>query len=98
VFSKKGPTLRLYGSVEPMERLRLAFNVGVQREDYGDIERSFFDIVRRDDTVSVESSVTWAVNSYWSLRLEGSSLYTQSNINLYDKRRNALMLKLRYQL
>jgi len=98
VFSKRGPTLRLYGSVEPMERLRLAVNVGLQREDYGDIERSFFDIVRRDDTVSMESSVTWAVDSYWSLRLEGSSLYTQSNINLYDKRRNTLMLKLRYQL
>lgn len=98
VFSKKGPTLRLYGSVEPMERLRLALNVGVQREDYGDIERSFFDTVRRDDTVSVEGSLTWAFNSYWSARLEGSSLFTQSNIDLYDKRRKTLMLKLRYQL
>lgn len=98
LFSKKGPTLRLSASLEPMERLRLALNLNLQREDYGDIDRTFFDTVRRDDTVSVESSLTWAVDSYWSLRLEGSVLSTQSNIDLYDKRRKTLLLKLRYQL
>jgi hypothetical protein len=98
VLSKSGPAFRLYGSVEPMDRLRLALNVGVQRETYGDIDRLFFNTTRRDNTYTVESSITWAVDSYWSLRLEGSSLYTQSNQDLNDKRRNALMMKLRYQL
>lgn len=98
VFSKAGPALRLYGSLEPMDRLRLAANLGAQRETYGDVDRAFFNTRRRDDTYSVEGSVTWAVDSYWSLRLEGTSLVTQSNADLYDKRRKSLMLKLRYQL
>jgi hypothetical protein len=95
-LSKKTVVLRLFGSVQPLPRTRVAVNLAVARDAY-DAEDLAFKSTRSDNNYSVDSSVTYSLDNTLSLRLEGSWLKTESNQDLYDKQRKALSLKLRYQ-
>ncbi len=95
-LGKKTAVLRLFGSVEPLARTRVALSLSASRDDYGAEDISFRS-TRHDNTVSLDGSATYALDNTWSLRLEGSWLKTQSNQDLYDKQRKALALKLRCQ-
>jgi len=95
-LSKKSTVLRLFGSIEPLARTRVALSLAAARDDY-DAEDIAFRSTRQDNNQSVDFSVTYAVDTRWSLRLEGSWLKTESNQDLYDKQRKAAALKLRAQ-
>lgn len=95
-LSKKSVVLRLFGSVQPLPRTRLAVSIAAASDAYG-AEDIAFRSTRRDNNLSVDSSVTYALDNTLSLRLEGAWLKTESNQDLYDKQRKALSLKLRYQ-
>lgn len=95
-LSKKSAVLRLFASVEPLPRTRVALSVAASRDDYGAEDISFRS-TRHDNNVSVDMSATYALDNRWSLRLEGSWLKTESNQDLYDKQRKSAALKLRSQ-
>ncbi len=95
-LSKKSGVLRLFGSFEPLARTRVALSVAAVRDDYG-AEDIAFRSTRHDNNQSVDFSVTYALDTRWSLRLEGGWLKTESNQDLYDKQRKAAALKLRAQ-
>ena len=95
-LSKKSAVLRLFASVEPLPRTRVALSLAASRDDYGAEDISFRS-TRHDNNVSVDMSATYALDNRWSLRLEGSWLKTESNQDLYDKQRKSAALKLRSQ-
>jgi tetratricopeptide (TPR) repeat protein len=95
-LSKKSGVLRLFGSFEPLARTRVALSVAAVRDDYG-AEDIAFRSTRHDNSQSVDFSATYALDTRWSLRLEGGWLKTESNQDLYDKQRKSAALKLRAQ-
>ncbi len=101
-FSKQGPLLRVFGSVTPLERLRVSAGLSGSFERYGGPDFVFAsagdpDAVREDQSVSADVVLNYALNAQWSLRADATWAVTDSNQDLYDTRRKALTFKVRYQ-
>ena len=101
-FSKQGPLLRVFGSVTPLERLRMSAGLSGSFERYGGPD-AFYQLqgdpsaVREDKSVSADVVLNYALDAQWSLRADATWTVTDSNQDLYDTRRKALSFKVRYQ-
>lgn len=101
-FSKRGPLLRVFGSVTPLERLRVSAGLSASLERYGGAD-AFYQLqgdpnaVREDKSVSADVVLNYALDAQWSLRADATWTVTESNQDLYDTRRKALTFKVRYQ-
>ena len=95
-LSKKMPLLRIFGSLNPMDRLRLSLGLSIYQQQYGG-EDVGFGSVRRDKAWSADLVASYAISPTLSLRADAVWSGTQSNQDLYDSHRNAASLKLRYQ-
>jgi hypothetical protein len=95
-LSKRNTVLRVFASLEPLARTRVAISVASGRE-YFRAEDIAFRSTRRDKNEAVDVSATYALTNTWSLRLEGTWLKGESNQDLFDKHRSAATLKLRGQ-
>jgi hypothetical protein len=92
------PLLRIFASVTPLPALRLAVGLTAYREKYGNVDiNSGFFTVRRDDALSADMVVNYALDERWSLRADLVQSRNRSNQDLYDRSRKAASLKLRYQ-
>lgn len=101
-LSKKGPMLRVFAGVSPLERLRLSAGLTASALKYGGFDvvyRSENDPneVRADNTISADVLVNYAIDANWSVRTEAQWTITRSNQDLYDSSRKSLGVKLRYQ-
>jgi hypothetical protein len=90
------PLLRVFGSVSPLERLRLSLGVTALHQKY-QAEEIAFGGLRADDTLSVDLAANVTVDTRWSLRADFAWSDNRSNHDLYDSRRGSGSLKLRYQ-
>ncbi len=95
-FSNAGPVLRVFASVSPLERLRVAAGLSASNKKYGGPD-FVLGTVRRDQALSADLSVNYAIDANWSARADAAMSDTRSNQDLYDSRRKALSAKLRYQ-
>lgn len=95
-LSRDVPLLRLFGSVSPQEKLRLAGGLTVygQRFKGADIG---FGSTREDTAVNLDLVATYAIDPRWSVRAEWVSFWNRSNQDLYDSDRHSLAVKSRYQ-
>jgi tetratricopeptide (TPR) repeat protein len=101
-FSKKGPLLRAFASVSPWQRLRVSAGLTAGLDRYGAADAFYQlqgdpDAVREDKTVSADVVLNYAIDAQWSLRADATWTVTESNQDLYDTRRKALIFKVRYQ-
>lgn len=95
-LDKKLPLLRLFGSVTPTERLRLSAGLSVYQQRYGG-EDIGFGSVRRDHSWSADLVANYAISPTLLLRADALWAATRSNQDLYDSRRSAASVKVRYQ-
>jgi tetratricopeptide (TPR) repeat protein len=95
-LSRRMPLLRVFGSVSPLERLRLSLGVTALHQKY-QAEEIAFGGLRADDTLSVDLAANVTVDTRWSLRADFAWSDNRSNHDLYDSRRGSGSLKLRYQ-
>jgi len=101
-YSKKGPLLRVFASISPLQRLRLSAGVSASRQDYQGPD-IFYQLqgdpraVRRDDVVAADAVANYTIDALWSVRADASWTITRSNQDLYDSSRKTLNVKLRYQ-
>ena len=101
-LSKKGPLLRVFAAVSPLERLRLSAGLTGWTQTYGGPDVVYAqagdpNAVREDKTASADALASYAIDNYWSIRAEALWIITHSNQDLYDSSRKSLALKLRYQ-
>ena len=101
-FSKQGPLLRVFGSVTPLQRLRVSAGLSGSVERYGAAD-AFYALqadpaaVREDKSISADVVLNYALDAQWSLRADATWTITDSNQDLYDTRRKSLTFKVRYQ-
>jgi hypothetical protein len=96
-LDKDGPVLRVFASVSPLPRWRLAVGAVASRQTYGDIDVVAFGTRRRDDNLAVDGVLSFVVDRHWSVRAEAQWAVTRSSQDLYDSSRKSLALKTRYQ-
>lgn len=97
-LDKESPLLRLFASLSPAPRWRVAVGAVFLRQSYGDIDVVGFGTRRKDDYLAADLVVSHAIDARWSVRAEAQWSSTRSNQDLYDARRGTVALKLRYQL
>lgn len=95
-LSRQVPLLRLSASVSPTEKLRLSLGLTTYRQKYGNTDPAFGS-VRKDRALGVDAVANLAIDARWSLRADAMWTRNESNQDLYDSRRKAASLKLRYQ-
>ncbi|CAD5367127.1 TPR_REGION domain-containing protein [Rubrivivax sp. A210] len=96
-LSNKMMTVRAYGSITPMDKLRLTLVLGAYAQPYEGPPDIFFKSVRRDDYTHIDLLANYAIDNQLSIRGELTMSETRSNQDLFDSRRNSASLKLRYQ-
>ena len=101
-FSKKGPALRIFAGVTPLERLRVSAGLTASALKYGGADTVYLvagdpNALRQDNTVGADVLVNYAIDANWSVRTEAQWTITRSNQDLYDSSRKSLGVKLRYQ-
>lgn len=96
-LDKDGPLLRVFASVSPLPRWRLALGAVWSRQTYGDVDVIGFGTRRQDDYIALDGVLSYAINNQWSVRAEGQWSTTRSNQDLYDSGRKMAALKLRHQ-
>jgi len=101
-FSKKGPALRIFAGVTPLERLRVSAGLTASALKYGGVDTVYLvagdpNALREDNTIGADALVNYAIDANWSVRAEAQWTITRSNQDLYDSSRKSLGLKLRYQ-
>ena len=101
-LGKKGPTLRVFAGITPLERLRVSAGLTASTTQYGGFDivyRAASDPneVRKDNVVGADVVANYAINANWSVRTEAQWTIARSNQDLYDSSRKSLGLKLRYQ-
>ena len=74
----------------------VAVGVTAYNQNFGNTDIGF-GTVRRDDALSADMVVNYALDERWSLRADLSQSRNRSNQDLYDSSRKAASLKLRYQ-
>ena len=95
-LSNKTGLLRLFGSISPIDRMRLSFGLNFYRQRYGGDDIAF-STVRQDDAASVDFIANYAIDARLSVRAELAWAEIRSNQDLYDSKRGSAALKLRYQ-
>ncbi len=95
-FSRDQTALKLFASISALPQLRVAAGLSGDRQRYG-ADDAVFGSRRKDDTLTLDGSVTWNLDARWSLRGEGYWTRVRSNQDLYDSDRKVAALKLRYQ-
>ena len=101
-LGKKGPTLRVFAGVTPLERLRVSAGLTASTMKYSGFDivyRNENDLneVRKDNLVGADVVANYAIDANWSVRTEAQWTITRSNQDLFDSSRKSLGLKLRYQ-
>jgi tetratricopeptide (TPR) repeat protein len=96
-LDKESPLLRVFASVSPAARWRVAIGAVFLRQSYGAIDVVGFGTRRKDDYLAADFVVSHAIDARWSVRGEAQWSTTRSNQDLYDARRGTVALKLRYQ-
>lgn len=89
--------LKVAATVEPVARWTMNVGMGWQQSRYGAEFSSGLE-TRRDNGLSADLSVIYALDRNWSLRTEFVRLDQRSNIGLYKYTRDAVALKVRYDL
>jgi tetratricopeptide (TPR) repeat protein len=95
-LSRDVPLLRVFGSVSPMERLRVAGGLTAYAQKYRAQDLGFGS-TRSDTALNLDLTATYAVDPHWTLRAEWGSFWNRSNQDLYDSDRHSLAVKSRYQ-
>lgn len=95
-LSRDVPLVRLFGSVSPLPKWRVAGGVTAYAQKYRG-EDIGFGSTRADTALNVDLAATYAIDPRWSLRAEWSSFWNRSNQDLYDSDRHTLAVKTRYQ-
>jgi tetratricopeptide (TPR) repeat protein len=96
-LDKDGPQLRLFATLAPLPRVRLAVGALFSRQTYGDVGVFSDGLLRRDDFYALDGVLSVAIDARWSARLEGQWSTTRSTLDIYDSSRKTLALKLRHQ-
>lgn len=96
-LDKDGPLLRVFASVSPLARWRVAVGAVFARQTYGDIDVLVFGDRRRDDYYALDGVLSYAIDNRWSLRAEAQWTSNRSNQDLFDSTRKTAALKLRHQ-
>jgi len=96
-LDKDGPLLRVFASMSPLPRVRLALGAAVSRQTWGDVDVIAFGTRRRDDYLAVDAVLSVAINATWSVRTEAQWSRTRSTQDVYDNSRKSAALKLRAQ-
>lgn len=96
-LDKDGPLLRVFASLSPLPRVRLAVGAAFSRQTWGDVDVIAFGTRRRDDYLAVDGLLSVAINARWSARAEAQWSRTRSNQDVYDNSRKSAALKLRAQ-
>ncbi|MCU0949567.1 MAG: hypothetical protein MUC68_00560 [Burkholderiaceae bacterium] len=96
-LDKDGPLVRVFASLSPLPRWRLAVGAVWSRQTYGDVDLIGFGTRRRDDFLAVDGVLSWAIDNRWSVRAEAQWSTTRSTQDLYDSSRKTAALKLRHQ-
>ncbi len=96
-LDKEAPLLRVFASVSPAPRWRIATGLVFSRQTYGAVDVIGFGTRRQDDYLGADAVVSYAIDARWSLRGEAQWSSTRSNHDLYDATRRLAALKLRYQ-
>jgi tetratricopeptide (TPR) repeat protein len=96
-LDKDGPLLRVFASVSPLPRVRLAVGAAASRQTWGDVDVIAFGTRRRDDYLAVDGVLSVAINARWSVRTEAQWSRTRSTQDVYDNSRKSAALKLRAQ-
>ncbi|MBI2768489.1 MAG: hypothetical protein HYX47_02600 [Burkholderiales bacterium] len=89
--------LRIGGTSQPAPRWTLAAGLGWQASRYGAEFAAGLE-TRRDQLASADVSLAYAVDRNWSVRTEYQHNEQRSNIGLYRYTRDAVALKLRYDM
>jgi tetratricopeptide (TPR) repeat protein len=95
-LSRHAPALRLFGSVSLASRLRVSLGVLAAAQNFS-AEDGAFKTTRKDTSASIDAVANYTLDTNWSVRADGVWQATRSNQDLYDSRRKAASLKLRYQ-
>ncbi len=95
-LSKQVPMLRVFGSINSGDRLRLTLGLSAYLQDFQG-EDIGFGSVRHDETSAIDLAANYAIDARLTLRADAAWSHTKSNQSLYDSRRVAASLKLRYQ-
>lgn len=95
-LSRDVPLVRAFGSVSPMEKLRVAGGLTFYGQKYRAADLGFGS-VRKDAAVNFDLVATYAIDPRWSVRAEWVSFWNRSNQDLYDSDRHSLAVKTRYQ-
>ena len=77
-LDKEAPLLRVFASLSPAPRWRLALGATASRQTYGDVDVIGFGTRREDDFYAVDAVLSYAFDSRWSLRVEGQRSTTRS--------------------
>lgn len=97
VLDKDGPLLRVFASMSPLPRWRVALGAVVSRQTYGDVDTLVFGNRRRDDFYALDGVLSYAIDNRWSVRAEAQWSSSRSNQDLFDSTRKMAALKLRHQ-
>lgn len=89
--------LRLAATVQPWARWTLGAGLGYQNSRHGAEFSAGLD-TRRDRFVALDLSALYAIDRHWSVRGEYQHVDQRSNIGLYQYTRDAVALKVRYEL
>ena len=90
------PLVRVFGAVTPLPSLRVSAGLTVFQQIYGGTDIGF-GTDRRDHGLTGDVVASYAIDERWSLRADAVWSRNRSNQDLYDSRRKAASLKLRYQ-
>jgi tetratricopeptide (TPR) repeat protein len=95
-LSRSVPLVRLFASVTPIERLRVAVGLSAYQQKFEQPDIAIGS-QRSDTAVAADFVATYALSNHWSVR--GDALWTsnRSNQDLYDSSRKAASIKVRYQ-
>ncbi len=96
-LDKAGPLLRVFASISPLPRWRLAVGAVASRQSWGDVDVVGFGTQRRDDFYALDGVLSYAIDNRWSVRAEAQWSSNRSNQDLYDSSRKMAALKLRHQ-
>ncbi len=81
----------------PFARWTVGMGLAYQRSAYREPD-AVLETARDDRYLAVDASLTWALADGLQLRAELSSVHNESNIALYEYRRRAALLRLRYEI
>lgn len=95
-LSRRIQTARVFVGATPIERAGVSVGLTWQQQDFQQADLAFGS-VRQDTMLGADVGVNYAINRNWSVRGEWQVSDNHSNQNLYDYKRRAWALKVRYE-